>query len=134
MYYLFLGENTSKKNKTIVWDGECKEAFRKLKEICTSIPILAYANFSKPLKLHTDACTLGFGAILYENWNGVDCIIGYASRSLNKMDIQKHFRNYLFHGLCKQLCDSVCYLYDDPRIMYSQLVTAAHKAESEQKD
>ena len=63
LYRLSLGEYASKKNKAIVWDGECEEAFRKLKEICTSIPILAYADFSKRFKLHTDACTLGLGAI-----------------------------------------------------------------------
>ena len=40
-----VGEETSKKNKAIVWDGEHEEAFRKLKEICTSIPILACADF-----------------------------------------------------------------------------------------
>ena len=43
--YLIWGQNTSKKNKAIVWDGECEEAFRKLKKICTSTPILAYADF-----------------------------------------------------------------------------------------
>ena len=28
----------------------------------------------------------------------------------------------------------MCYLYDDVRIMYPQIMTAAHKAESEQED
>ena len=37
LYQLILGENALK-NKAIVWDGECEEAFRKLKEICISIP------------------------------------------------------------------------------------------------
>ena len=55
------------KNEAITWDGECEEAFRKLKEICTSIHILANADFSKPFKLHTSACTLGLGAILCQN-------------------------------------------------------------------
>ena len=84
MYHLILGENASKRNKAIVWDHECEEAFRKVKEIYTSTPILTYANFLKPLKSHTDACTLGLGAILYQNQDGVGCVIGYTSRSLNK--------------------------------------------------
>ena len=50
LYWLILGENTSKKKKVIVWDGEWEEAFRKLKESCTSIPILGYVNFLKPFK------------------------------------------------------------------------------------
>ena len=86
LYGIISGQNASMKNKTIVWDGECDEAFRKLKEICTSIPILAYANFSKPFKWYTDECTLGLGAFLYQNQDGVECIIDYASRSLSKTE------------------------------------------------
>ena len=84
LYCLISNKNASKENKAIVWDGECEEAFRKLKEICTSTPILAYANFSKPFKLHTDACTLWLAAILYQNQDGVDHVIGYTSTSLSK--------------------------------------------------
>ena len=54
LYHLISGENTSKKNSAIVWNGECEDAFRKLKEIYTSTPIL---TFLKPFKLHTDVCT-----------------------------------------------------------------------------
>ena len=49
-------------------------------------------------------------------------------------EVQLHLRDWLFHRLHKQLWDSVCYLYDDARITYPQLVTAAQKAESEQED
>ena len=51
---------------------------------------------------------------------------------LGASKVQQHLR--LFHGLHKQLWDSMCYLYDDMRIMYPQLMTAAQKAESEQED
>ena len=50
---------------------------------------------------------------------------------LSVREVQQHLRDCLFHGLHKQLHDSMHYLYDDTRIMYPQLVTAAHKAESE---
>ena len=92
LYCLISGENTSKQNKDIVWDGECKEAFRKLKEICTSVPILAYANFSKPFKLHTEACIQGLGVILYQSQDGVDPIKGHAHWLLSKTD-----HKYLAH-------------------------------------
>ena len=55
LYWLIFGENTPKKNKAFVWDGECEEAFRKLKEIFTSNLSLAYADSSKPFKLYADA-------------------------------------------------------------------------------
>ena len=86
LYKLILGENTSRKNKATVWDDECEEAFRKLKEICTITPILAYTDFSKLFKLHTNACTLELGAIPCQNLDGVHHIIGYANRSLSKME------------------------------------------------
>ena len=82
----YFGRNAYKKNKAFVWDGECEEAFRKLKEICISTPILAYADFLKPFKLHTDVCTLGLGAIPYQNQDWVDCIIGYATRCHSKTE------------------------------------------------
>ena len=63
---LILEENTSKKKKVIVWDGDCKDTFRKLKEICTSNPIIAYVNFLKPFQLHTEVYTLALGAILFQ--------------------------------------------------------------------
>ena len=45
---------------------------------------------------------------------------------LSVSEVQKHLRDHLFHGLCKQLCNSMCYLYDEMRIMYPQLMTATH--------
>ena len=53
---------------------------------------------------------------------------------LSVSEVKKHFRDHLFHGLHKQLCDSMCYLYDDMGKMYPQLMTAACKAESEEED
>ena len=47
---------------------------------------------------------------------------------------QKHLRYCLFHGLCKQLHDSMCYLYNDLRIMYPELLTAACKVNPGQED
>ena len=47
--------------------------------------ILAYTNFTKPFKLHTDTSGSGLGAILYQIHNdGTDAIISCASQSLTK--------------------------------------------------
>ena len=53
------GEYSSKKKFLIDWDEDCERPFQKLKELCTSAPVLAYADYSKPFKLHTDASGLG---------------------------------------------------------------------------
>ena len=50
-------------------------------------PILAYADFAKPFKLHTDTCSTGLGAVLYQTQeDGTKAVIAYASRSLNKAE------------------------------------------------
>ena len=62
--------------------------------MCITTPILAYANFGKPLKLHTDVSVLGLGAVLYQVQNGVKKFISYASQSLTKSETK-----YLVHKL-----------------------------------
>ena len=59
-------ENADKKKPAIKWDSKCQQAFDDPKTLCTTAPILAYANFTKPFKLHTDACGTGLGAVLYQ--------------------------------------------------------------------
>ena len=84
LYKLISGENTAKKQNSIKWDSECQGAFDKLKELCTITWILAYADFGKPFRLHTDVSVLGLGAILYQKQDRVEEVISYASQSLTK--------------------------------------------------
>ena len=84
---LTLGENVGKKKAAIKWDSKCQQAFDDLKTLCTTAPILAYANVTKPFKLHTGACGTGLGAVLYQTQeNGTKEVIAYASRSLNQAE------------------------------------------------
>ena len=66
LHELTSGENVGKKKAAIKWDRKCQQAFDDLKILCTMAPILAYANFTKRFKLHTDACGTGLGAVLYQ--------------------------------------------------------------------
>ena len=76
---------------------------------------MAYANYSKPFKLHTDACNLGLGTVLYQTDEySLDKVIIHASRTLSKSDrsypayklvflalkwtISDHFHEYLYGG------------------------------------
>ena len=86
LYKLILEEFASRKQNSIKWDLECQHAFNHLKELCTTTQILAYADFAKPFKLHTDASVLGLGTVLYQVHDGVEKVIIYASRSLNKSE------------------------------------------------
>ena len=63
--------------------------------MCSQTPILAYANYEKPFKLHTDASENGLGAILYQKQDdGMEHVIAYASRTLFKSE-----QNYDTHKL-----------------------------------
>ena len=80
-------EKAGKKKAAIKWDSRCQQAFDDLKRLCTMAPILAYAEFTKPFKLHTDACGSGLGAVLYQICeDGTDAVIAYASQSLSKAE------------------------------------------------
>ena len=77
----------ARKRPAIKWDSRCQQAFDDLKTLCTTAPILAYAYFTKPFKLHTDACGTDLGAVLYQTQeDGTKAVIAYTSRSLNKAE------------------------------------------------
>ena len=77
-----------------------EESFLKLKELCTSTPVLAYAVYNKPFKLHTDASGLGLGALLYQTYeDGKDRVIAYASRVLSHTEVKYPAHNLKFLAL-----------------------------------
>ena len=65
----------------------CQQAFNDLKRLCTTTPVLAYADFIQPFKLHTNACGSGLGAVLSQTHkDSMDVVIAYTSRSLTKAE------------------------------------------------
>ena len=89
------GENANKTKALVEWTAECKQAFEKLKQVCSQTPILAYANYQKPFKLHTDANEKVQGAVLYQKQDdGTDCLIVCASCTLSQSE-----KNYDAHKL-----------------------------------
>ena len=68
------------------WIMSVKKPLTKLKELCTSTPILAYADFKKLFRLHSDASILGLGAVLYQEQDSVEKVVSYASQSLSKSE------------------------------------------------
>ena len=88
-------ENASKKKALVDWTNECQVAFEHLKHLCSQTPILAYANYEKPFKLHKDASENGLGAVLYQKQDdGTEHVIAYAIRTLSKSK-----QNYDTHKL-----------------------------------
>ena len=95
LHKLTSGENGKRKNKPVEWNECHQESFEALKKLCSECPVLAYADYSKPFVLHTDASTVGLGAVLYQKQeDGKERVIAYASQTLNRAE-----RNYDAHKL-----------------------------------
>ena len=118
-----LGENANKKKSLVEWSEKYQQAFEHLKQLCSQTPVLAYANYTKPFKLHTDASENGLGAVLYQKQDdGTDCVIAYASPTLLKSErnydaykleflalkwsVMDRFHEYLYGGHFKVYTDN----------------------------
>ncbi len=66
-----------------------KDAFQTLKARLSSAPIVAFPRSPNTFVLDTDASEQGIGAVLFQNQDGVECVIAYGSRTLTKSE-----RNY----------------------------------------
>lgn len=64
------------------WSKECENAFKTLKKLLLSAPVLGYADFTKPFVLEIDASHAGLGAVLSEDYDGKRRPIAFASRCL----------------------------------------------------
>ena len=76
------------------WGQQQRDAFETLKHSLISAPILTYPDFGKPFILHTDASRKGLGAVLYQEMEGKNHVVAYASRSLTGSE-----KNYTVHKL-----------------------------------
>ncbi|PVD33987.1 hypothetical protein C0Q70_05249 [Pomacea canaliculata] len=77
-----------------MWGQEEEAAFQTLKDFLTSPPILGYPDFKLPFELHVDASASGLGAVLYQEQEGQQRALCYASRGLSKAE-----KNYPAHKL-----------------------------------
>ena len=114
---LLVGHSTNPKNKRksktkqtpFSWGELQQTSFDTIISKLTNPPVLAYADYSKPFKLHTDASGSGLGAVLYQSENGKDRVVAYASRSLKPSE-----RSYPAHKLeFLALKWAVCEKYHD---------------------
>ena len=90
----------------VEWTEQCERAFSELKDICSDMPILAYADYNKCLKVHTDASEQGLGAVLYQDQDdGMTRVIAYASRNLSKSEKRYHSSKLEFLALKWSVCE-----------------------------
>ncbi|UYV82874.1 K02A2.6-like, partial [Cordylochernes scorpioides] len=71
------------KGQDFVWDCSQERAFRKLKELLTTQPILAAYDVRKPTMVSSDASSYGLGTVLkQEGKNGIWRPVAYSSRTM----------------------------------------------------
>ena len=100
----------TEKTKEFHWNPEAHKAFEQLKDCFTSTPSLAFPSVNEPFILYTDASQFAIGAVLAQVQNGLERVICYASKSLNKaqsrysttkrellaiVNYTRHFKHYL---------------------------------------
>nr|XP_028961481.1 LOW QUALITY PROTEIN: uncharacterized protein LOC103409283 [Malus domestica] len=103
--------NLLAKDAPFVFDEACVEAFKKLKTLLTTAPIVAAPNWSLPFELMCDASDYAVGAVLGQRTDNLPQVIYYASRTLNDAQLNyattekellaivfalEKFRSYLF--------------------------------------
>ena len=91
-----------------------------MKNCLTSSPVLAFPQMKEPFILYTDASQFAIGAVLAQVQNGLERVICYASKSLNKaqsrhsttkrellviVNSTKHFKHYLLGRQFKIITD-----------------------------
>ena len=99
-----------RKGQEFIWNDEQQNSFETLKSKLTSAPVLQCPNFNNQFILTTDASGTALGAVLSQGEIGNDHPIAYASRTLNKAELNyatiekellaivwsvQHFRPYL---------------------------------------
>lgn len=68
---------------SLIWSAECQTTFEAIKKALVQAPTLAYANFTQPLTVYTDASHQGLGTVLAQVQDGKEQVIAYVSQSLH---------------------------------------------------
>ena len=100
LYRLISGDQAKTKQAKLYWDEKCEQAFKALKDICSRTAVLAYADYTKPFQVHTDASELGLGAVLYQDQDdGTTRVMAFASCSLSNSEQRYHSSKLEFLAL-----------------------------------
>ena len=72
----------TKKDFKFAWTPACQNAFKRVKLLLTTTPVLAHPDFSKPFHVHCDASGKGIGAVLSQYIDGAYRPIAFCSKRL----------------------------------------------------
>ena len=77
------------RKNVIVWDLEEEQAFQSLSSTLASPKVLAFPDLDNTFELHTDASTIGAGAVLMQTINGRPRVIAFASHKFLRTDARR---------------------------------------------
>jgi len=81
-----------RKNVKFIWTEDCEKAFKRIKEMLCSQPILEIFDKDLPIKIYTDASLKGIGAILKQKQDdGKEKPVAYFSKKLNETQKKKQY-------------------------------------------
>ena len=80
--------NLLKKDVKFVWSPECEQAFQTLKAKLVAPPLLGFPDFNKDFRVYTDASDYAVGSVLCQNQDGVERIIAYSGRAMNRHEVR----------------------------------------------
>jgi hypothetical protein len=76
------------KGNKYVWSEACDEAFKHLKKLLNTSPVLTQPNSTKPFDVYCDASGTGLGSVLMQEGR----VISYSSRQLSRHE--EHYRTH----------------------------------------
>ena len=82
-HILFEMNSLNKKDKKFKWTSEANNALTKCKEVLSSPKVIAYADFSKPFCLVTDASDVAMGAVLLQKQGNHQRIVATGSKTFD---------------------------------------------------
>jgi len=74
----------TRKSEKFSWSSECEKAFKLVKQLVSSAPVLAYFQQSLPIGISCDASNIGLGVVLFHSYpDGTERPIAFASKTLS---------------------------------------------------
>ena len=73
----------------IPWGPAAQQAFDSLRTTLASPTVLAFPDLERPFELHTDASTIGAGAVLMQTIDGRSRVTSFASHRFSRTDVRR---------------------------------------------
>jgi hypothetical protein len=107
------------KESPFEFDEECLKAFRALKEVLTSTPVIRPPSWGEPFEIMCDASDYAVGAVLGQRIDKLPYVIYYASRTLNDAQLNYSTTEMMLLAVVFMLDKFRCNLLGSKIIIYS---------------